>query len=357
MNDLRRLFKIITTDIVIFLVPFATFVLLFPKLIKIFLPVIVALLLFLCANPLNKILKKRVGASLAAFISLFAILFIGGGAVWLVISKLFSEIKSLALDFPSFSSNSSETVRYIAGRLSAFGARTKDFMPESSAASNFFEALVESLKGQLQVFLSKSASIIIDFAKNVPTVFITAFAAILSSYFFLKDTHIIASFFRNFFGDKLYEKTKFSFLRVTGMLRCYLKAQLMVESIIFAVLLAGFFILRVKYAFLMSLITAVVDAIPVLGTGTILLPWAIVSIILGDGVVGWGLVSLYGVCLVTRQIIEPKIVGANLGIHPVVSIISIYLGMRFLGFLGLVLGPIIALLLKSLINGNIKTEQ
>ena len=185
MNDLRRLFRIITTDIVVFLVPAVAFIVLFPKLIKVFLPIIVALLLFLCANPLNKILKRRIGASLAAFISLLAILLVGGGAIWLVFSKLFSEIKTLTLNFPSFSKGSAETVRYIAGRLSAFGARTKDFMPESSVAANFIEALTDSLKGQLQVFLSKSASLVIDFAKNVPTVFITVFTSILRTLTFL----------------------------------------------------------------------------------------------------------------------------------------------------------------------------
>ena len=155
----------------------------------------------------------------------------------------------------------------------------------------------------------------------------------------------------------MYEKVLLSVSKISHILWRYLKAQLMVESVIFAVLFVGFFILRINYAFLIALVAAVVDAIPILGTGTILIPWAIVSIILGDGVVGWGLVSLYGVCLVTRQIVEPKIVGANLGIHPVVSIISIYLGMRFFGFLGLILGPIIALLLKSMIIENIKSEQ
>ncbi len=332
------------------MLPVVVFIVLFPKLIKIFFPIIVALALFLCANPLNKILRRRVGSSLAAFISLFVILLVGGGGIWLIFSKLFSEIKNLAHDFPSFSRNSAETVRFITGRLSYLGDMTKEFMPASSAASNFFEALTESLKGQLQVFLSKSASLVIDFAKNVPTVFITAFASILSSYFFLKDTHIISSFFKSFLGNSLYEKILFSSKKISHILWRYLKAQLMVEGVIFAVLLAGFFILRVKYAFLVALVAAVVDAIPVLGTGTILLPWAIVSIILGDGVLGWGLISLYGICLVTRQIVEPKIVGSNLGIHPVVSIISIYLGMRFFGLLGLILGPLIALLLKSMIK-------
>lgn len=357
MNDLRRLFKGITTDIVIFLLPVVTFIILFPKLLKIFLPIVVALLLFWCANPLNKLLRRYVGSSLAAFLSLFAVLLVGGGGLWLIFSKVFTEIKNLVIDFPTFSRGSAQTVRYITGRLSDIGAITRDFMPIGSGAENFFEALTESLKGQLQVFLSKSASIVIGFAKNVPTVFITAFASILSSYFFLKDTHLFASFFRSFLGTNFYEKVLLSSKKFSHILWRYLKAQLTVEGVIFAVLLAGFFILRIRYAFLIALIAAIVDAIPVLGTGTILLPWAVVSIILGDGVVGWGLVSLYGVCLVTRQIIEPKIVGNNLGIHPVVSIISIYLGMRFFGILGLLLGPIVALLLKSMIAENIKTEQ
>ena len=129
----------------------------------------------------------------------------------------------------------------------------------------------------------------------------------------------------------------------------YLKAQLIIGGIIFALLLTGFLLLKIDYAFLLAIITALVDVVPVLGTGTILIPLALYNFLTQNISLGWGIVVLYGIALLARQLCEPKIVGEKLGIHPLATIFSIYIGMKLFGILGLVFGPITTIFIKNLI--------
>jgi predicted PurR-regulated permease PerM len=104
----------------------------------------------------------------------------------------------------------------------------------------------------------------------------------------------------------------------------------------------GLALLRVPYAFLLAVLLAVVDFLPLLGTGVILLPWAAVSLLLGEVKLGIGLAVLYGVTSVVRQVLEPKLIGEGLGLHPLVSLAAMYGGLRLFGVWGMILAPLLA---------------
>ena len=130
----------------------------------------------------------------------------------------------------------------------------------------------------------------------------------------LKDWEIFYAYFKKFFGEAFSRKfslLKQSFVSVT---LSYLKAQFIIESIIFAELLAGFLFLRINYAVVLALAAAIVDAVPILGTGTVLIPMSVFYFLSGNQAAGWGLLIIYGVALLTRQLCEPKIIGAHLHI-------------------------------------------
>ena len=186
---------------------------------------------------------------------------------------------------------------------------------------------------------------------------ISLFAAVFTSFFLLKENRQYFSFFKSFFGEKVcdfFVRIKKSFLVVT---LSYLKAQLIIEGIIFGVLLAGFFILKVDYAFLLAVITALVDAVPIFGTGTVLIPLSLFNFLSAENTLGWGLLVLYGTTLLVRQLCEPKIVGNKLGIHPLATIFSLYAGMKLFGFFGLLFGPLCAIFVKNLIFPGEKTNK
>ena len=229
-------------------------------------------------------------------------------------------------------------------------------MKSSSGIGGVFASLFDAFRTQLLEILSKFSVSLLSFAKNIPSMLIAVFASVFTAFFLLKDDSLFRSSFRKFFGGKAclrLAEIKNSFSDVTFS---YLKAQLIIESIIFAVLFIGFLFLRVNYALILAFFTAIIDAIPILGTGTVLIPMSIFYFISGNTASGWGLLVLYGIAILVRQLIEPKIVGNRLGIHPLLTIFSIYTGLKLFGVAGLIFGPITAILIKNLLSAR-KTPQ
>ncbi len=115
----------------------------------------------------------------------------------------------------------------------------------------------------------------------------------------------------------------------------------------------GYIILDIKYAFFLAIITAIADILPILGPGTILIPGSVILLISGNHFQAAGFLGLYLIVTILRQFLEPRIVGGNIGLHPLVTLIFMYLGFRLFGFAGLILGPIFAIMLKSLQKAEI----
>lgn len=137
----------------------------------------------------------------------------------------------------------------------------------------------------------------------------------------------------------------------------YFRACLYLFFITWGELLLGFFILRVRYAFLLSFLIAFVDLLPVLGTGSVLIPWSIVQFFQGNTFLGGGLLVLYGIILLARQFLEPHLVGKSLGLHPVLTLFFGYAGWRFFGVFGMLLGPIVPILLRGIFLNHSKEEK
>ena len=116
----------------------------------------------------------------------------------------------------------------------------------------------------------------------------------------------------------------------------------------FAELSLGFFLLRIGYPFLLALLTALLDILPILGVGIILLPFALFSLVTGHVGRGVGLLVLYAAITVIRQIAESHLVGKSLGLHPILMLVSFYVGLGLFGVAGFLLGPAIAMLAKAL---------
>ena len=135
--------------------------------------------------------------------------------------------------------------------------------------------------------------------------------------------------------------------RVRSALGGWLKAQLKLSGITYLIVTAGFLLLRIPYGFLLALLVALVDAVPLLGTGTVLLPWALVSLLQGNHLQSIGLICIYGAAMLTRTVLEPRLVGKHLGLDPLVTLISLYLGYRFWGIFGMILAPMLATAAKS----------
>lgn len=129
----------------------------------------------------------------------------------------------------------------------------------------------------------------------------------------------------------------------------WLKAQLRLSAVTYLIVAVGFLLLRIPNALLWGLLIAVVDAVPILGTGTVLVPWGIVCLVQGNVIQGVGLFALCGAAIFTRSILEPRLVGRQLGLDPLVTLIALYIGFRFWGILGLILAPILVTVAKNIV--------
>ncbi len=120
------------------------------------------------------------------------------------------------------------------------------------------------------------------------------------------------------------------------------RAQAKLILLVFAILSLGLWILGVEFPLLFGGLIAVLDALPILGTGTVLIPWALVSFLQERSGLGFGLLALYGVASLSRSILEPQLVGKQLGLHPLLTLIAFYSGYRLLGLAGMILFPLAA---------------
>lgn len=133
----------------------------------------------------------------------------------------------------------------------------------------------------------------------------------------------------------------------------FLKAQVLLSLVTFVMAMAGLSILGVKYTGLLSLLIVVVDILPILGTGSVLVPWAVIAILQDNHFLGIGLIILFLVITVVRRVIEPKIYSSNLGISPLASLISMYIGLKLLGIAGIFIGPIFVIIFDTLRKANV----
>ena len=184
------------------------------------------------------------------------------------------------------------------------------------------------------------SSFITSFAKNIPSVFISSIVALVASCYIAKDYEKLKKFFIGIISDRVHiiigRVKKIVNKSIFGILKGYL----LLFLITFVQLTLGFFIIRIKYAPLIALIISIVDFLPVLGTGIVLIPWGLISIITGDTFVGFSLIVIYLINMIVRNFAEPKILGKQMGINPLFTLFSMFLGLKFFGFWGLLLFPL-----------------
>lgn len=133
----------------------------------------------------------------------------------------------------------------------------------------------------------------------------------------------------------------------------YLKAEVTLVSISFIICLIGLYILNfagfnISYPLLMALIIGFIDLLPIFGAGTFMIPWAILSACTGDISLAIAILVLWAIMSIVRQLLEPRIVSGNIGIHPIFTLIAMYTGFKFMGVIGMFIGPIILIILKNI---------
>ena len=240
------------------------------------------------------------------------------------ITNLFSLIESLKIRFP-FLNNS------ILGG-------------EDTVYSMAVEMISEGIKSYSLKITSSLASLI----ASLPSLVITAAAVILSLFYFSKDYDSIMEYLRASLPKGVKEKMKIVKRDVVSIALKYLRSYFLLLLITFAELFAGFLILKIENAFVLAAIIALVDMLPVLGVGVVLVPWAVILFIGGNTPLAMGMLILYVAIYFLRQIEEPRIIGKQMNVHPLFALVTMYAGLKLAGLWGMILGPFIAFIIKTL---------
>lgn len=320
-----------------------------PKLISLFLPLVVAYIISLIASPLTHIFEKiKLPAALSAIISILVVAAALFGISALVINKIVSEVYDFSLNMPSIY----QSVENTFSNFQTVAADIFKLLPGNAEA--YVTIAAEGLKDSLSVFSATVVEAIsgatINLVRHIPGILIAFVFSILASYFLIRDKKKVKLQLSRLLGENITAKLRDIKHYLSEAVFAYIKAQSILMSITFVEVFIGLSILNIKYSFLFALIIAIVDAIPVFGTGTILLPWALYHLITGTFSTAIGLLVIYAVCIIVRQFLEPKVLSTQIGMHPLLTLVSMYTGYRFIGIFGMILGPVVALVAKNFIE-------
>ena len=303
---------------------------------------------FLLNWPIRWLTKKlRVPRVLPAIL-LTALFFVAAGSLITFLGfRAFASIRQLIGALPSL--YSTMLLPLLMDLFSQLEVALSALDPSAVAVLEDISRDVTGSLGSAVSSISMSAiSAISSLAASVPGMFLNLVITIIVTFFMTIDYPKITEFILRQFpegGRKvLFEIREY----VCGtLIKCILSYALIL-FITFTEISIGLTVLRVPNAILIAVCIAIFDILPVLGTGGIMIPWAIISLITGDFFRGFGLLILYLIITVIRNIIEPKIVGHQVGLHPVVTLASMLAGLNLLGVIGLFGFPITLSLLKNL---------
>ena len=339
----------------------AVTVFLLPRLLPLLLPFVIGLLVALAAEPAARFLRSR--AKLPCWcctaLCVGGILLLAGAAVFFLCRVLMSELTDFTRQLPELLAQLEGPVAklrsWLEGLVSKLPQRTAQRMTRQ--ISELFSGssyLMQSMTGRLVGLVSGLLS-------GMPGLFIGMITSLLSAFFISASLPELRQKLQSRISRKRLEKMTAFRTRLRRTLGTWLLAQLELAGIACAALCLGLALLRVRYWLLLGILIALIDALPVLGAGIVLIPWAIISFLQENSVLGIGLFVLYGCVSVLKAALEPKLVGKKFGLHPLLTLAAFYVGWRLMGAGGMLLFPIGTVLAGQIYNllkkDNAKTLQ
>ncbi len=352
--------KLASIGVCILLAIFFTF-LLGKYLLSVFLPFLIAFLLASLTDSISTPLSKKLGAKkkLISALVLLLIFLALGTSVYFGVTRLINELENFILGLGEDGDLLAEGIDRVRTRLKNLGSQisflgkldTNEHLSDISLRlDEALSAFLKRLVTNLGAFLSNAAT---EFIRSLPSFLAFLLITVISSFYFAVDYDNVKEYVASIVPQKL--KNKFPrFKEKTKSLAVrYLKAYSLLMIITFFELLVGFLVLGVDYFFLLAVLIAFLDILPVFGVGTALIPWMIFEFFTYDFKIGFGLLVLWAFISIVRQFLEPKIVGETIGIHPVATVIGIYVGFKLLGLPGMFLSPAAILGLKAYFSSRV----
>ncbi len=359
--DLLRYLKILAKLTILVMALMAIYLLftyVFPILGKmlsyiptLFFPFILAIIIAVVIEPVVAFFENRarLNRSLAVVISL--VLTVGGFIyiVSLLIAKVISEISRMT---PQLMAYSDTIVQKTINAISDF----KIFYLQLNLPLEAQKAIQDNLQNAVLVIrqiLESTVNTLAKLVTSLPSMFVFIMIATVATFFIIKDRALLRSFFLRIIPGNARSKTRNVIAELLQSLVGFLKAYSILITITTIITMIGLKILGVKYVLTLGIVIGLLDILPILGPGTVFIPWFIWEFIAGNTGLGISLLVLYGTISVIRQMIEPKIIGDNIGLHPLATLFSLYVGLRLGGVVGMILGPVTIVVIMASFRAGI----
>ena len=326
---------------------------LIPEFLSLFLPFILAFLIASAMNPLICFLQKKWNISRSILSVLMVVL-----ALLLVAAILGGFIYALAREIVALAQNIDGILESVSQAIASVAAHSNwmlHFLPTD--AEEILTGLADGFMAWIQSQGTAFADIVITQTVTVTTRvgggIVTLVIFILALYFIMADYPRFTERVQKTLSPKTYKGYSTVKEATLSAFSGYLKAQLLMAFVTFLISLIALLIIRQEFALLIAVVLGIIDFVPVIGTSIILVPWAIINILNGAYARGVYLITLSVVAFLIRRVIEPKIVGSQMGLSPLTALVSIYIGMQLGGVIGLILGPIVAMVLLNLYKAGL----
>ncbi len=325
-----------------------SFLLIF-KLTIFYIPFLIAYIISIMIDPIIKFVNKKIRlsrkvSSVIVLATIFVI--IAALLVWGIV-RLVAETTNLLEGLNVYLE---KTLNFISERVSSF-----DFSKYkvSDDVINIFEDTTTDYLNTFTKYLKDLLTKILNYITSLPNMFINVIITILATYFITSDKFYILDRMEHHLSKKMVGKITKHAKEITSSLGGYLKAEIILSIITFMVVLTGLNIfyligMNVDYPILMAIVIGFVDALPILGAGSVMIPWSIILFLNSNNSLAFSVIGLYIFIVVLKQLLEPKLVSNNIGIHPIFTLIAMYTGFKLIGIMGLLIGPIVLIIIKNI---------
>lgn len=318
------------------LVILALCIFLLPRVIIFFMPFVIGWIISLIAAPLARFLEEKLKIKRKA-VSAFVIIVVLACVVLLVYgicAKLINEAVGFANELPDLWHKVEMEFNRIGNNLDVFYRRLPVNLQErlviiGNELGNFFSDIIGDIG-------TPTFTAVGNVAKRLPDIFMAVIMTLLSAYFFVADKASLSGFIKKNMPGSIYYRFELIRRSLQNAIGGYFKAQFKIEIWVYIIVFIGLMILKVNFAFLIAFGIAFLDLLPVFGTGTVMLPWAVIAFLSGEYRMAIGLLIIWGVGQLVRQLIQPKIMGDSIGIAPIPTLFLLYIGYKLAGVAGMI---------------------
>lgn len=348
MKPSARTYVKVVMNLSIALVIALLLILLLPKLIVFFMPFVVGYIIALIANPIVRFFEvklkiRRKAGTAFVIISVIALVILAG---YLIGVKVTEEVVGLIHELPRMWDAMESDFRAIGKNMDVLYSKFPDNL--RLAITDIGEQMDGYMGNLVSSFSTPTITAVGNFAKHLPTLLIGIVMCLLSAYFFVAEREFLTVNVKSHMPEAVlyrYRMMARSFKKAVGG---YFKAQFKIEICMYVLLVAGLWILKVDYALLIALGIAVLDFLPIFGTGAVLMPWAVIKILSADYKMAVGLLIIWCAGQLFRQIIQPKFVGDSIGMPPIPTLLLLFVGYKFAGVLGMIIAVPIGIIVANM---------